>query len=285
MENVTVISMHATYGLAVFLFFAAVVWRYLLFPRDRTIPPPMPFGKVSDAIYQWRDLLVVVVIVGFYYMIALLMAVAADEVQKSDITIPDLIFNIGLQFFLAGLVMVMAIGRIGLAEWLGLRWKDWSRVFLISLASLLAMWTIFLGFHMVGYQELIESLGVKSTQEAVDLLRQTKDTNLLILMTVAVVVVAPLCEEVLFRGYIYPALKKFAGPWIGWVVSALFFSAAHGSVSVLIPLFFFGLILVLLYEWTGSIWAPIAAHAVFNGATVVAQMMDRFGLLPEAPIQ
>ncbi|MES2983165.1 MAG: type II CAAX endopeptidase family protein [Verrucomicrobiota bacterium] len=285
MENVTVISMHATYGLAVFLFFAAVAWRAFLCPRDLTIPPPNPFGKVSYGIYQWRDLLVVGVIVGFYYLSALTVAMGEKDAVQMKITSAGLIINIGLQFFLMGLAFVMVMGRIRPIEWLGFRWKGWSRVFLTSLVTLLTMWTIFLGFHFVGYQELIESLGVKSTQEAVDLLRKTKDINVLILMTVAVVIVAPLCEEVVFRGYIYPALKKFAGPWIGWVVSALLFSAAHGSVAVLIPLFFFGLILVLLYEWTGSIWAPIGAHAVFNGATVVVQMLERFGLLPEAPIQ
>lgn len=285
MENVTVISMHATYGLAVFLFFAAVVWRAFLCSRDQTIPPPIPFGKVSEGIYQWRDFLLVGVIVGFYYLSALSMAMVEEDAEQLKITSADLIINIGLQFFIVGLALVMVMGRIRPSEWLGLRWKEWPRVFLTSLVTLLTMWTIFFGFHLVGYQELIESLGVKSTQEAVDLLRQTKDINVLILMVVSVVIVAPLCEEVVFRGYIYPALKKFAGPWIGWVVSALFFSAAHGSVAVLIPLFFFGLVLVLLYEWTGSIWAPIAAHALFNGATVVVQMLERFGLLPEAPIQ
>lgn len=285
MENVTVISMHATYGLAAILFLGAAVWRGFLCPRDQTIPPPMPFGKVSDVIYQWLDLLVVGVIVGFYYLSALAMAMGAEEIKKREITTSDLIYNIGFQFFLVGLVLVIVLARIRPSVWLGLRWKDWPRVFLVALGTLLAMWTIFTGFYLVGYQELLESLGVKPIQDAVELLQKTKDINILITMVVAVVIVAPLCEEVVFRGYIYPALKKFAGPWIGWVVSALFFSAAHGSVSALMPLFFFGLVLVLLYEWTGSIWAPIAAHAFFNGATVVVQMLVRFGQLPETPIQ
>jgi membrane protease YdiL (CAAX protease family) len=143
------------------------------------------------------------------------------------------------------------------------------------------MWLIFFGLYAVGYQALIESLGVEMVQDTVDLFQKTKDMDVLILVAFTAVIVAPICEEVVFRGYIYPALKRFSGPWVGALVTALFFSAAHGSLAALLPLFIFGLVLVFLYEWTGSIWAPIAAHLLFNGATVALQMLIRFGYIPE----
>jgi membrane protease YdiL (CAAX protease family) len=48
----------------------------------------------------------------------------------------------------------------------------------------------------------------------------------------------------------------------------------------LLPLFVFGLVLVALYEYTGSIWAPVAVHFVFNAATVAVQILLRFVDLP-----
>jgi membrane protease YdiL (CAAX protease family) len=57
--------------------------------------------------------------------------------------------------------------------------------------------------------------------------------------------------------------------------TALMFSAAHGSLSALVPLFVFGLALAALYEFTGSIWAPMAAHFLFNAATVASLMAVR----------
>jgi membrane protease YdiL (CAAX protease family) len=126
---------------------------------------------------------------------------------------------------------------------------------------------------------------VKQVQETVELFQNTTDISVLVLMAFTAVIVAPICEEMVFRGYIYPALSKFTGPWIGWIISALVFSAAHGSMSALVPLFIFGLALVLLYEWTGSIWAPIAVHLLFNGATVAVQLLDRFGYIPEKALE
>jgi membrane protease YdiL (CAAX protease family) len=104
-------------------------------------------------------------------------------------------------------------------------------------------------------------------------------------MSITAVIVAPLCEEVVFRGYIYPTLKKFNGIWIAALVSALIFSAAHGSLAALLPLFIFGVVLVFLYERTGSIWAPIGAHFLFNAATVTVQLLMRFGYIPEQTLQ
>ena len=101
-----------------------------------------------------------------------------------------------------------------------------------------------------------------------------------LVMAFAAIVVAPLCEEIVFRGYLYPVMKKFSGPWVAGVCSALIFAAAHGSLVALLPLFVFGCVLVLIYEKTGSLWAPIAVHFCFNGATVIIQMAVRYLDLP-----
>ena len=61
------------------------------------------------------------------------------------------------------------------------------------------------------------------------------------------------------------------------------FAAAHGSLAALLPLFIFGCVLVFIYEKTGSIWAPIAVHFCFNGATVALQLAIRYFDLPVDP--
>jgi membrane protease YdiL (CAAX protease family) len=126
----------------------------------------------------------------------------------------------------------------------------------------------------------MESLGAETMQESVKLLQTTDDPAVLWLMALAAVLVAPLCEELLFRGYLYPVAKKFTGPWLAACSSALFFAAAHGNLSALLPLFLFGLLLVWIYEKTGSLWAPIAVHFCFNGATVTVQMAARYFNIP-----
>jgi len=78
------------------------------------------------------------------------------------------------------------------------------------------------------------------------------------------VVVAPLAEELLFRGFLYAALRRYAGPLGAISVSAAIFALLHDYPLGLPPLFLLGFLLAYLYERTGSLAAPIAAHAANN---------------------
>ena len=71
-------------------------------------------------------------------------------------------------------------------------------------------------------------------------------------------------------------------PFLALGTGALVFAAAHGSLAALLPLFVFGCVLAFLYERTGSLWASIAVHFCFNGATVLVQLAARFYDIPLA---
>jgi hypothetical protein len=129
----------------------------------------------------------------------------------------------------------------------------------------------------------MESLGVETVQDTVMLLQKSEDPLVLGLMAFAAVVAAPLCEEIVFRGYFYPVLKRFAGVWPAALCSALVFASAHGNLTAMLPLLIFGILLVWIYEKTGSLWAPIAVHFCFNGATVMVQLAARYYEIPIPP--
>ena len=91
----------------------------------------------------------------------------------------------------------------------------------------------------------------------------------------SVAVVAPVSEEVFFRGYCFPLFRVTWGPKKGAILSALFFGAMHFDFWRLLPLAVAGWILNLLYEKTGSLWVPIIAHSVWN-ATLALQLFLGF---------
>lgn len=72
-----------------------------------------------------------------------------------------------------------------------------------------------------------------------------------------------------FPGLPVPHHEKYTGAWFALISSSLLFGIIHVSLVPLIPLALFGAILVLLYEYTESIWTPIIAHCIFNTATLV----------------
>ena len=77
-------------------------------------------------------------------------------------------------------------------------------------------------------------------------------------------ILAPLAEEFLYRGFLYPAVKKYTQPFVAAVVVSGLFAVAHGFAAGLLPLFVMGLLLILAYELTGAILVPILIHAGFN---------------------
>ncbi len=85
-----------------------------------------------------------------------------------------------------------------------------------------------------------------------------------ILFCVSAVVVAPICEEFLFRGLVYGVFKRFGERIFAYVASSIFFAVVHGHVPTVLPLCLLAVALCLAYEITGCLWVPVAMHALFN---------------------
>jgi membrane protease YdiL (CAAX protease family) len=94
-------------------------------------------------------------------------------------------------------------------------------------------------------------------------------------------IVAPCCEEFLFRGFFYRTWKRYLGPLgAGFIASALF-AALHGSLPALGGLFVLACFLTIAYERTGSLLVPIGMHACFNFTSLaVLYIQARFLPMP-----
>jgi membrane protease YdiL (CAAX protease family) len=90
----------------------------------------------------------------------------------------------------------------------------------------------------------------------------------IVVAAVTAVLAAPLAEELLFRGLIYRLTRRTWGPWPAAVVSSLLFGLIHGEPWYLFGLVGLGLVLTFLYETTGSLLAPVIAHALHNAVSL-----------------
>lgn len=96
------------------------------------------------------------------------------------------------------------------------------------------------------------------------------------LLVVTVVVIAPVLEEVVFRGLLFQVLRRRLGVWPGILLSSLTFAIVHLelvdrplSLGALLVL---GAWLAGAFHRTGSLVVPITAHALFNGVAIVATL-------------
>jgi hypothetical protein len=82
--------------------------------------------------------------------------------------------------------------------------------------------------------------------------------------------VAPLAEEVFFRGFVFAGLHRRVGLRWAVVLSAILFALVHILPTSWPPIFVLGVLFALLYEQTGSIWPAVALHAAINSISFLA---------------
>ena len=90
-----------------------------------------------------------------------------------------------------------------------------------------------------------------------------------ILLWIAIAVVAPIVEEIIFRRLLYGILRYRFGIARGAVLSAIVFSCCHLDVNVLITHFVIGLALAIIYERTRSLIPCIITHMLWNTSVIM----------------
>ncbi len=84
-----------------------------------------------------------------------------------------------------------------------------------------------------------------------------------------VVLITPIAEEVFFRAASYGIMRRRMSVWAAVAVSAVFFGVAHGNVVSFVFTSLLGAVLALIFEKSGSVFAPIAVHASFNASSYI----------------
>lgn len=166
----------------------------------------------------------------------------------------------------------------GGAGYLGLRVMDGDHTRIVARARLSAgqiLWLALVGALAVAPASLIDGLalslrGAQQTQAAA----MRSDLFLLTLLKSALL--APLCEELFFRGYLLGALAPY-GKKATVAATALLFAMMHGGGSPLV-LTLMGVMLGIVYWRTNSLYASVLVHAAYNLTIVLLAYTGLDGL-------
>lgn len=136
-----------------------------------------------------------------------------------------------------------------------------------------------IGASLVSYAVyfVFEALGLDAEPQAAEQALATIDPWLAVL---AIVILAPIAEELFFRGVVFNAFLREGGRRWAFIGSSALFGAIHLSLVALIPIFLLGLALAWVYDRTNNLLAPIAMHVVVNGASVIIALLVRFEVIP-----
>ena len=210
---------------------------------------------------------------GFYVIQAIsilaIMLVVARVVDVEYTGVPLLVGMLLVQLALPLTVWIFVVLRRKVrwsALGLGRRpaWRDagWGGVVLIL--EIAAQMVYYVGLEALGVDT--EDLSPAPFVEA--------GSEYLIGLAILAIAVAPIAEELFFRGFVFAGLSGRWGPWWAGGISALLFMAAHVEPLSFPPLFVLGLLLAWLYHRTRALWGPMLVHFANNAIAVGALLAD-----------
>lgn len=218
-------------------------------------------GKVSAREFGLPDLFL-----GSFFALYFGVAITRGlQTEPHAVTSTDVIRG-------AILFLVITAGLAGFLRYRGVRLRlqfGLGRVFppkalALALGLLLAAYP---AIALVGKLTEVAIGGKAQRQEVVkfflEAAKQSDRTSLALTIFLGVLV-APVAEEFLFRGYLYGVMKRYAGPLAAMLLSSALFAAVHLNLASMPALFVLALCFVIAYETTGSLLVNISMHALFN---------------------
>jgi uncharacterized protein len=200
--------------------------------------------------------------------------------SASDLSLSLILLNMVFMLALCVLLLLYVVILRGMspAELFGLRRLSFAKAAGIALIAIIPLYMV------VSLVAAAVTWWAKDVwpdiqpQDAVKAFKTASSPSLKATMGIAAVIVAPLVEETVFRGFIYGVLKRYTDGWFAAVCSAALFAIVHMHVGSLVPLFVLALGLCAAYERTGSLLVPMGMHALFNGVSTTFLL-----LYPQGP--
>jgi membrane protease YdiL (CAAX protease family) len=130
------------------------------------------------------------------------------------------------------------------------------------------------------YQYIISYFHLNLQTNDQVILQQSRTAPLTTYATLLIsVLVAPLCEEIFFRGFVFAGFLRALS--VGWatLLSALIFAVAHADPGSFVVLFFIGVALAFLRWHTASLWPSIILHTLNNGIGALLIVLVMMGII------
>ncbi len=184
---------------------------------------------------------------------------------------------LGIAPSLLAIFFPVVLGRVSfqkVREDIGLKLDGWGlflRDILTTPFIYVAAWSPFFVL-LVGYSIVVQYFHLdmnESGHPIVPILAGSDNNNQIIVIAILAVVMAPIIEEIMFRGALYGWLRSNFSYTASLIISGLIFAAVHpqGPLGVF-PLALIGMFLAALREWRGTLLAPMIAHACVNAGTL-----------------
>lgn len=232
-------------------------------PQNVPTPPPPPKPASWSAADTWLGLGLLILIVAGY-----LFALAQFEPSKSN----SIFFVATFEFILLIPIAVIFLWRR--VSWIALGFKPFNRDALaLGCGLLVAVYVLVIINNLI-----MMALGVVTQADVISDILGEIDAPYLFAFTTAIV--APITEEMFFRGFLFKGLREKYG-WVNALMfSSIIFALFHGQLATLLPTFLLGALFAYMYQRTESIFPGMVLHFTVNAmGALVLLLANQAGIL------
>ena len=203
-----------------------------------------------SAVESWISVLLLLIInIGLIILVS--RGANTHLAQSATIVFAELIYILPV-------VVILAWKRISWKH-LGFGKFSWSTLG-IGCGLLIGGYAIILVHNLV-----ITALGVNTQGQEITNILSAVDSP--VWFMIAAVIVAPVVEEIFFRGFLFQGFRKKYGWVSAMLLSSAIFAAAHLDLASLVPTFVLGVILTYMYHRSNSVWPGIILHFLINATS------------------
>jgi membrane protease YdiL (CAAX protease family) len=159
--------------------------------------------------------------------------------------------------------------QMGWREAFGLNRPGWVRSLGLAAGTLALAAPVVWGLQFLCAHLLIWMGHPPDNEKAVEMFLNLNTVGERVYFDIFAVVLAPVAEEFIFRGVLYPFIKQLGWPRLAFIGVSGLFALIHLDLADFVPLFALALLLTWLYEKTDCLLAPIAAHSLFNAVNMI----------------
>ena len=177
--------------------------------------------------------------------------------------------SLGVQGVVWVLIPVfLRLNETSLRTAFGLDQPGWLKAILLAAGLIIPVLPLIWCLQALSVNSMIRIGWEPENQVAVDMFLHETTPGARCYLVFFAVVLAPVAEEFIFRGVLYPFVKQLGSPRTAFFGVSALFACIHFDAGTLVPLFVLALLLTWLYEKTDCLLASITAHSLFNTANV-----------------
>jgi uncharacterized protein len=231
---------------------------------------------VQVSLFSWVDLVLASVVV---LLIVSQILAATGSVSQTAVDNVDTLTLVGSVLIWWALIL----GPILLSLWFrGFRLGSvfgWDRM-PVRRSLLLGIALLVSALPMVFVVDYIASILLKvntttDTQEVIRIFENSSTVAQRVPIILLAVVIAPVAEELAFRGYLYGVIKRYFGAVPALILSGILFALIHLNLPSFFPLLVLASVFALAYELSGSLLVPMTMHALFNALSLILVLAEQ----------